>query len=257
MPPLITLTTDFGTRDPYVAAMKGILAARCPAATVMDLTHEIAPQDVREAAFFLLGACPFFPPGTIHVVVVDPGVGTSRRAVVAQIDHQYFVCPDNGVLTLMGSGATPRVHEIITPAFQRETVSATFHGRDLFAPAAAALACGHALQDAGPPVDSLVQLDFPEPRWDGGRLCGEVMHIDRFGNLITNITRAYLEKGEVSEVHVAGRHLSGVHETYGAAPPGGAVALVGSTGFLEISVNQGSAARHFGLGLGAPVQVAF
>ncbi len=257
MRPLITLTTDFGVRDPYVAAMKGVLTTRCPDAVLLDLTHEIAPQDVREAAFFLASACPYFPAGTIHVVVIDPGVGTARRAIAADIRTQRFVCPDNGLLTFVARGETPYVHEITAPSFLREPLSATFHGRDVFAPAAAALASGKRVQDAGPNVDDMIRLAFPEPRREHTTLHGEVAHVDRFGNLITNISRDDLAAGAVRAIVAGGLRLDGLSATYGDVVPGQALALIGSTEFLELSVCQGSAARLFGLAVRTPVQVMF
>ena len=258
MTPLITLTTDFGTRDCYVAAMKGVIARRCPEARILDLTHDIPPQDVGEAAFFLAGACPWFPPGTIHVVVVDPGVGTARRALAARIGEQFFVCPDNGVLTLLARDAPVDAHEIASPAFKLPDISATFHGRDLFAPAAAALAGGRTLDEAGPPADKLVMLPWPEPRWNGNLLQGEVVHVDRFGNAVTNIHRTHLEgRGRPTKIVAGSCRVAHIHAAYGDVPADTPLALSGSADLLEISVNQGHAADAFTLAPGTPVHVTF
>ena len=203
--PVVTLTTDFGTRDSYAAQLKGVLLARCARLRVIDLTHDIAAHDVLEGALFLAGAVPAFPPGTVHLAVVDPGVGGARRRVAVEAAGQRIVCPDNGLLTLLArEHPIEAAHELTNPDLRREPVSATFEGRDVFAPAAAHLACGGALADLGPPVTGLARLDVPEPEptADGAR--GEVMHIDRFGNAITNIPASMLPEGPAA-VRAAGR----------------------------------------------------
>src|SRR5690606_13925034 len=188
MPRLVTLTTDFGARDPYVAAMKGALLDGCPGLQLVDLSHEIAAHDVLEGALFLEAAVPYFPAGTVHLVVVDPGVGSDRRALAASVLDQVVVCPDSGVLTLLARAhGLDEVRAIESPEFRRAEVSRTFHGRDIFAPAAARLACGAPLGDAGPRLERIVELPVPEPVADGSTVRGEVIHVDRFGNLITNL----------------------------------------------------------------------
>lgn len=182
--PLVTLTTDFGTRDPYVAAMKGVIATLCPPARIVDLSHELPAQDIHAAAFFLAGAVPYFPPETVHVIVVDPGVGTARLPLAVRAGGQYFVCPDNGLLTLvLRTLSLEAAYTIANPDFMRSNISATFHGRDIFAPAAASLAAGASIAEIGAPVEKLVPLDVPEPRIAGGKVTGEIAHVDRFGKL--------------------------------------------------------------------------
>ena len=256
---IVTLTTDFGTRDPYVAQLKGVLLARCEGVRVHDLTHEIAPQDVLGGALFLAAAVPAFPPGTVHLAVVDPGVGTARRAIAAIAGGQRVVCPDNGLLTLLARRETiEETRSIENPSLRRAPVSPTFHGRDLFAPAAAFLACGGALEDLGPRVDVPVELPLPRPRSEGDRLAGEVLRIDRFGNAITNLARSDVEAvaaGRVIHVEGGGRRLP-LARTYGDVAEGEALALIGSADLLEVAVRGGSAAAALGLGRGSEVTVA-
>ena len=257
MPPLITLTTDFGTRDAYAAQLKGVLLARCPGAAVLDLTHDIAPHDVVEGALFLDGAAPAFPPGAVHLAVVDPGVGGARRAIACAIGGQFVVCPDNGLPTLLARRLPlEAAREIANPALRREPVSATFEGRDVFAPAAAHLACSGALGDLGPPAGGLAALALPEPSREAGGVRGEVLHVDRFGNAITNVEASMLP-GAAGGVRVraGGRDLP-LRRTYADAAPGEALALAGSGGRLEIAVREGSAADRLGLRRGSPVRVS-
>ncbi|MCC6490866.1 MAG: SAM-dependent chlorinase/fluorinase, partial [Candidatus Hydrogenedentes bacterium] len=192
MAPLITLTTDFGTRDAYAAAMKGVILSACPDARVIDLSHDIAPQDVFEGAMFVAEAVPCFPANSIHCVVVDPGVGTARLPIIVSAGEHTFVCPDNGLLTLFTrQHAIREARMIANPEFMRASISATFHGRDIFAPAAAALARGVPMQDAGERLTTLTMLEIPGVHTTAdGIVAGVVMHVDRFGNAITNIHRS-------------------------------------------------------------------
>ena len=258
MSAIVTLTTDFGTRDPYVAQLKGVLLAGCEGARVHDLTHEIAPQDVLEGALFLAAAVPAFPPGAVHLAVVDPGVGTDRRALAATVGGQHLVCPDNGLLTLLARrAAIEDARSIERASLRREPVSPTFHGRDLFAPAAAFLACGGALQELGPPVADPVELPLPRPRRDGARLLGEVLHVDRFGNAITNLGRSGIEATagrRAVSVEAGGLRLP-LARTYGDVADGEALALIGSADLLEVAVRDGSAAAALGLERGSEVAV--
>ena len=256
MPGILTLTTDFGRRDPYVAQLKGVLLTRCERIGIHDLSHEIAPHDVVEGALFLAAAVPTFPPGTVHLAVVDPGVGTPRGAVAAALGGQHVVCPDNGLLTLLARRIPiEEIRELANPALWLEPLSATFHARDLFAPAAAHLACGGALEDLGPSLDALVLLPLAEPRFEASRLVGEVIHIDRFGNAITNITNiassAIEGRGEI-RVAAARRRLR-LHTTYGDVAAGEPLALFGGSGLLELAVRDGNAAELLGLKRGDPV----
>jgi S-adenosyl-L-methionine hydrolase (adenosine-forming) len=242
--PCITLTTDFATADGYVGAMKGVLASRAPGVPIVDITHAIGPQDVAAGAFALAQAAPHFPAGTVHVAVVDPGVGGRRHAVIVRGDRHLFVGPDNGLLALVAPGA-PRAHAIESAAFRRETVSATFHGRDVFAPAAAALAMGARPEDAGPVIELEGAL--------AGAAADAVIHVDHFGNLITAIP------GE--RVLAAGAHVRVGHRTiplvttYGDVDPGELLAYIGSAGTLEIAVREGSAAERLAAGRGTRVSV--
>lgn len=253
---MITLTTDFGLRDPYVAAMKGVIHSLCPQARIEDLTHEIAPQDVGEAAFFLAGASPWFPRETIHVAVVDPGVGTKRRSIAVRAGGQYFIGPDNGIFTvLLREFPLENAHVIESPAFMLHNVSPTFHGRDVFAPMAAHLANGATLLDVGPAAGPLTALNIPEPQTrPGGVVEGEVVRVDRFGNAISNIHRRLCSVDCGCTVRAGGAAVSELSRTYGDRRAGELLALFGSSGYLEIAVNQGSAADGFGLHRGAPVQ---
>ena len=257
--PIITLTTDFGTGDPYAAAMKGVLLHRCPGARIVDLSHEIAPQDRVGAALFAEAAMPWFPAGTVHVVVVDPGVGTVRRPVAARAGGQCFVFPDNGLMTLLFRRLV--VEEARTVAqcpFLPTEISRTFHGRDIFAPVAAWLAMAHPLDTLGPPAGSLVELHLPGHRVDeGGDVSGEVIHIDRFGNCITNIPATLF--ADLSVPHTAaipGRDKPlPLRGTYADVKRGDALALAGSMGRIEIAVRNGNAAGTLGLRRGDPVRI--
>lgn len=253
--PKITLTTDFGTRDPWVAAMKGVIASIAPYSTIMDLSHGIAPQDILEGALFLAGAIPYFPPDTVHTVVIDPGVGTDRLPLIAECAGQRIVCPDNGLLTILQRRfPVTRAHAIENPAFMRENPSETFHGRDIFAPAAAHAALGRPLDEFGAAVPELQQIDVPAPDTDPeGQLHGEVIHVDRFGNCITNIPRDMLADKADCRVQVAATTLPGIHHTYGDVAPGTLLALFGSTGHLEIAASMDNAARTLQLHPGSPI----
>ena len=252
---IVTLTTDFGTRDSYVAQLKGVLLAGCADVRVHDLTHEIGAHDIVEGALFLAGAVPAFPPGTVHLAVVDPGVGSDRRAITVEVAGQFVVCPDNGLLTLLArSHPVGAAHELTNPELRREPASATFEGRDVFAPAAAYLACGGALADLGPPATDFVQLELPEPVAGDDGVRGEVLHVDRFGNAITNIPASMLTRLDDIRVHAAGRDVALLH-TYADAGVGEVLALVGSSGYVEVAVREGSAADALGLGRGDAVRV--
>ena len=252
--PVITLTTDFGLADHYVGVMKGVVLGLSPTATIVDITHEIASQDLRHGAVVLANAVWFFPPGTVHVAVVDPGVGTARRIIAVAARDQVILAPDNGLVTLVLDAAPrARINAVTDERFFRAKVSRTFHGRDVFAPVAAYLANGLAPDALGPAVSDPVRLPWPTPQVEEGRVTGEVLYADRFGNLVTTIgVREAAALGARSEVHVAGRTCPLVR-TYGDASPGTLVALIGSTDRLEVAVVQGSARDLLGLGPGAPV----
>jgi S-adenosylmethionine hydrolase len=256
--PHITLTTDFGEESPYVAAMKGVILAINPTARLLDLTHQIAPQNLRHAAYFLKESIPYFPAEAIHLVVVDPGVGTERALLYVDTGEHRLVVPDNGCWTpLVPPGARPQVRRLAEPRFWRQPVSSTFHGRDILAPVAAALSRGTAPEVLGPVVDDWVRLILPAPHQNADTWDGEVLFVDHFGNLITNIpgSAVFRDDARTAEVEVDGRPVPRLARTYGEAPAGTLVALVGSAETLEIAVTQGSAARMLGAGAGTPARV--
>jgi hypothetical protein len=255
---IVTLLTDFGTADPYVGAMRGAALAVNPDAQLVDITHEIAPHDVAEAGFVLAGAFRFFPPGTVHVAVVDPGVGSERRLLAAEFEGHRLLAPDNGLLSLVFRGAEPtRLVSVTNAAYFRQPVSPTFHGRDIFAPVAAHLTLGVDMGDLGPPVGDYVRLDAARPRVSGDAIEGVVVHVDRFGNLVTNIAREDLGGRPASPcVQVGSAQLRGLCRTYADVAVGELLAVIGSGGFLEVSANQRSAAAVLGVGRGAPVRIA-
>lgn len=256
--PVVTLTTDFGTRDPFVGIMKGVILGRAPFAQIVDLTHEVPPQAVAAGAHVLRSAAPWFPRGTIHVAVVDPGVGTRRRALVVETDDACFVGPDNGLLSLaVERNAIRRIVDVSRARVRLRPVSRTFHGRDVYAPIAAALANGVAPAELGPRVRSMLRLRLPEVRRASGALSGRVLWVDRFGNLATSIARRDLAAFRHRRLSITiGGHVVPFRSTYAAVPVGQAVALVNSADLLEIAVNGGSAAAHLGVHVGAPVRVS-
>ena len=255
--PVITLTTDFGQADGYVGIMKGVILGICPQAALVDISHEVRPQAVRQAAYVLKSAVPYFPGGTVHLVVVDPGVGSERRPIVAQTERGVYVAPDNGVLGLTLAQDTPHFAvQLADPHYQLKPVSATFHGRDIFAPAAGHLACGVDPREMGDEISpsELVTLRDIEPvRQPEGIWLGEVLHVDRFGNLVTNFPGTQISAG--CSVHLAWESIPGLSRTYSDVGPGKLVAYVGSSGQLEVAVRGGSAAARLGMDVGDPVQV--
>ena len=258
MAALITLTTDFGTRDPYVAEMKAVILRVNPVVRLIDVTHDIAPHDVLEGGLAVEAVTAVCPEGTIHVGVVDPGVGTRRRGLVIAAGGQFFVGPDNGIFTTVLSLPGRQVFELRNRTYRLSTVSATFHGRDVFGPAAAHLSLGVAPATFGPPVDDPVRLGWAAPREVAGGVEGEVIHVDRFGNLITSIdgrTVARLSRAGGAVTVLAGRRMPLVR-TYGELNAGRAGALVGSHGRLEVVVREGNAAARLRAGRGAPVRVS-
>jgi S-adenosylmethionine hydrolase len=261
--PVITLTTDFGQADAYVGTMKGVILGICPSAAVVDISHEIHPQAVRQAAYVLSTAAPYFSEGTTHLVVVDPGVGSERQPIAVQTARACYVAPDNGVLGLSLARDLPRKAVRIRVAgsrFVRSEISATFHGRDVFAPVAAHLACGTALDEVGDeiPVASLVALPGAQPRADrGGDWVGEVLHVDRFGNLITNIQipKGLSVPSPSLSLQLGQIRITGLGRTFSDVAPGEIVAYAGSSGYLEVAERNGDAARRLAVGVGDPVRV--
>lgn len=248
--PTVTLLTDFGLRDGYVAAVKGVLLSRCPEVRLVDVSHEIPPGAIATAAFVLGQAVPYFPAGTVHLAVVDPGVGSVRRAVACEVGTQRFVAPDNGLLSRVLDGGPLRAFELREPQLWRDEVSAVFHGRDVFGPVAAHLAAGGALERVGPPLDpaTLVRLEWPEPTPRDREFVARIVHVDRFGNLVTSL-RIAGEPARTCVVEVAGRTIP-VRRTYSDVESGELLALRGSSGLLEIAANGASAAELLGVGPG-------
>lgn len=261
--PVIALLTDFGLRDHYAGAMKGVALGICPDLTLVDISHDVPPHDVVAGALELAACYRYFPSGTVFLVVVDPGVGSTRRGIAAEAGEYKFVGPDNGVLSLVFDDTPPkRVVELTERRYARPTVSRTFEGRDRFAPAAAWLAKGVELSALGRPAGPLHRLDLPRPHVGPDTVAGEVVRVDRFGNLVTNIDRKTFEKlGSVErasalEIRVGPHQVSKVVSTYADAPAGEICALFGSSDHLEIAANGGSAAGRLDLGRGAAVHIA-
>jgi S-adenosylmethionine hydrolase len=256
--PCVAWLTDFGTRDHYVGAMKGVALGICADASFVDITHDIDPQHVVGGALELAAAYRYFPAQTVFVVVVDPGVGTSRRAIAAECGEWRFVAPDNGVLSLVLAESPPaRVVELREPRYARPSISRTFEGRDRFAPAGAWLASGVDLDALGPRIDTWEMLHVPTPYVDEGVLYGEVLRVDRFGNLITNIDRATLERhagGHATAVSIGDHPIGAIVRTYSELPAGEPGALFSSTDHLEVAVNGGSAAATLGAARGSLVR---
>lgn len=267
--PIITLTTDFGTRDHYVGAVKGVMLGICPSAVLVDISHDVPCQDVAHGSMVIGNAHGSFPPETVHLCVVDPGVGTDRRAVALITPRGSFVAPDNGILTRviaalpggpvegMGGGAAPvpegcRAYELSEPRFWRHPVSDTFHGRDVFGPVAAHLAAGTDPSELGSPVDRLTVIPEAEPGEHAGSITGSVIYVDTYGNLVTNVPAGSVA-GRGLVVSVAGRRIEGPVRTF--ADGQGLIVLVGSFGYVEIALNGGSAARELGVGVGARVTI--
>lgn len=263
----ITLTTDFGTRDAYVAAMKGTILDLCPDVRLVDVTHEISPQDVMEAAFVLRQAIPYFPDDTVHLVVVDPGVGTERRPVALRHGAHLFVGPDNGVFPLVLEREQP--DEVVAldraSAWRTPEPSQTFHGRDIFAPVAAHVAAGRSLSEVGSPIERLEPLRWAQPIADDEGVQGWVVHIDRFGNCITNIAREtlapYTDRASDAlpplKCFVGNTSFTEVQATYGHVAQGEPLLLFGSSDFLEVAVNAGNAAKLLDIRKGDPVNIIF
>jgi S-adenosylmethionine hydrolase len=256
---IITLLTDFGTADAFVGIMKGVILGINPQARLIDLTHAIGPQQLLPAALILRSSAPFFPPGTIHVALVDPGVGSARRPIAIETERAFLVGPDNGVLSLAAAALGCRhIRTIETQELFRQPVSQTFHGRDIFAPVAAHLSRGLAFDTLGSPLDSVVELTVPAPQHTTAGIRGEVIHVDHFGNLLTNIDADALARFPAQRVSVSigQTPVAGPVAAYAAVSEGTALAIVGSWGVVEIAVRNGSAAQTFSAGPGTPVTVA-
>lgn len=257
--PVVALLTDFGTRDHYAGTLKGVMLGICPDATLVDIGHDVPAHDVMAGALELAACYRYFPQGTVFLVVVDPGVGSSRRGIAADIGDYKFVAPDNGVLSVVFRESPPKkVVELTERKYALPTVSRTFEGRDRFAPAAAYLAKGIALVSLGKSISNYHVIDLPKIVAGEWELCGEVVRVDRFGNLITNIDRRAFEQFANKQsiaIEVGGKEIPRIVATYAEAPPGELCALFGSTDHLEIAINAGDAAAHLGLSRGAAAKV--
>jgi S-adenosylmethionine hydrolase len=254
----ITLTTDFGTSDHFVGAMKGVILGISPRARIVDITHEIAPQDVNEAAFVIAQAWRYFPEGSIHVVVVDPGVGSARRAILCEADGRFFIAPDNGVLSMIYDSSPHKVRVISNEKLFLKKVSKTFHGRDVFAPAAAHLSKGLAPAKFGKLIHDSVRSFLLKPtRLSRHDWSGVVLKVDRFGNLITNF---HIDEfpdvvERPIELRAGLERITRLAATFAETTIGELFAIIGSSGYVEVAVNQGSAAKMLGIGTGSPVEL--
>jgi S-adenosyl-L-methionine hydrolase (adenosine-forming) len=263
---VITLMTDFGIKDGNVGVMKGVIWSICPTAQISDLSHVVQAQNIREARYILARSVPYFPKGSIHVVVVDPGVGTQRRPMAAQIGDWFYVGPDNGTITSWleraeQEGLRAEFIELNHPEYWLQNISHVFHGRDIFSPVAAHLANGVSLRELGSPFQDPVKLELPGPEETDHGWRGEVIHIDHFGNISTNIRienlgDAMKEKENIT-VRLAGVEITGMVDTFGERPVGDLVALIGSTGNLGIAVVNGNAQQRLGTKVGDRVEVVY
>jgi S-adenosyl-L-methionine hydrolase (adenosine-forming) len=260
---LITLLTDFGDRDWFVAGMKGAILSVHPDARIIDLSHQIVPHRIDEAGYFLKSCYHEFPEGTIHVVVVDPGVGSARRAIAVKSGRYFFLAPDNGVLSYIFDDEQPvDVREIDQQRFRRESPGRTFDGRDLFAPAAARLAKHEPFESYGPAIRDYKKTHILQPRWEHTTLVGNIVHVDRFGNLISNLTQRHLEevrstmKDRQWSIRIGGRVIEGPVNSYSVDSTEKPFALINSDGRLEIFLKEASAADLLDVGKGARIEVS-
>jgi S-adenosylmethionine hydrolase len=255
--PIITLTTDFGTNDHLVGSMKGVILTINPASRIVDINHGVAPFDILDGALSIANAYRYFPPRTIHVVVVDPGVGTQRRPLLVSGEKQYFIAPDNGVLSMIFQQESCIVRHITAEHYFLNPISSTFHGRDIFAPTAAWLGKAFQTEAFGEEITDYVRFTMPKAKPSGTSVKGVVLRVDAFGNLMTNLATedvpaAAVASGEI-KLTINGKEITKLVKTFGLGAPGEPVALFGSAGYLEIAVNRGNAARTLGVNRGAEV----
>lgn len=260
---LITLLTDFGDQDPFVASMKGVILTINPHATLVDLSHHVPPHSVEDAAYLLKSCYRYFPEGTVHVAVVDPGVGSARRAITVKSSRYFFLAPDNGVLNYIFDDEQPvEVREINQRKFRRESPGRTFDGRDLFAPAAARLAKQEPFESYGPVIGDYQTFPIAQPHWEQATLVGEIVYVDRFGNLISNLTQQHLEevrlvaKGRQLSILIGKRIIEGLVESYSEGMAEKPSALINSDGKLEVFLKEASAADLLQVGRGARIEVS-
>jgi S-adenosylmethionine hydrolase len=259
---IITLLTDFGSKNGFSGVLKGVIWKISPDARITDLTHEISPQNILEGAIALWRAAPYFPSGTIHVAIVDPGVGTSRRSIAARIGDQYFVGPDNGLFTPLVeqaemTGQPVKFIHLDDPQYWLPVVSNTFHGRDIFSPVAAHLARGIPLEELGSPMDDPVRLTMPQPVKVKKGWNGQVMLIDHFGNIATNLSRDLTRGKKELVITIAGKTIHGLTNTYGEQQAGDLIALVDSENYIEVATVNGNGAKTLGVAVGDPVELRY
>lgn len=257
---IVSLLTDFGIQDGNVGVMKAVIWRIAPRAQISDLSHSVAPQNVRQAALLLARSAPYFPEESVHCVVVDPGVGTERRPIAARLGRQRYVAPDNGVLTLVfeeadSAGEEIEIVHLDRPQYWLPEISSVFHGRDIFAPVAGHLAAGVPLVALGSHIDDPVRLEWPRPQRTDQGWHTEILHIDHFGNVMTGLKRELLGGIEKLLVRLGGQEVSGLVEAFGRRPPGTLMALYGSTGYLIVAEVNGSAKDRLGVQIGDPVEV--
>ncbi|MBN1942342.1 MAG: SAM-dependent chlorinase/fluorinase [Phycisphaerae bacterium] len=260
--PLVTLTTDFGLADPYAAAMKGVILKSCPDAEIVDISHQVPSHNILSGAFILANAAPFFPPNTVHLVVVDPGVGTDRAILVAQFGDQIYVFPDNGIITFIKE-SYPLQNMVEIKDFGLlgiEGASGTFHGRDVFAPVVGYIFSGKPISHLGSVPQHYTLLDLPQPRSSDEEMAGRVIHVDHFGNLITNISRQHFpshwkDPKAALEVYCQDQHVGPIRTAYGQVEPGRPLAVFNSMNLLELAVNRGRFCDAFDVGDGAEVTI--
>jgi len=260
---LITLLTDFGDRDWFVASMKGVILTINPHATIVDLSHHVPPYSVEDAAYLLRSCYRYFPEGTVHVAVVDPGVGSVRRPLIAQSDHSFFLAPDNGLLTpILAEDSEMEVREIENVEYRLTSPGRTFDGRDLFAPAAAWLSRQQPFASFGRPIDDYKTFTISMPKWEAMALVGEIVYVDRFGNLISNFTPHHVKEIRDSTkrpdalIRIAGHTIDGLVSSYAEGSKVKPSALINSNGAIEVFVKEGSAAQWLKIGRGEPVALS-
>lgn len=257
---IITLITDFGLEDEYVGLMKGVILGINPNAEIIDISHFISPQDIKWASYFLYYSYKYFPKGTIHVVVVDPGVGSGRRIICVKADGHIFLCPDNGVITKVIENITPEGISIVNnEKYFLKNVSDTFHGRDIFAPVAAYLSIGRAYTSVGSKIEDIKRIGLPDINQISDSIKGEVIHIDRFGNIVTNIEKSRIDEFKKQNrdiiIKIADKKIEGISKSYQEVEKGELLSIIGSRGLLEIAVNNGNAADILDINKGKEVKM--
>lgn len=255
---VITLTTDFGLQDYYVSAMKAVMLGIAPEARFVDVSHDIPSQDIMAGSWVLKNSAMLFPSNTVHAVVIDPGVGTERNPIAMRMEDQYFVGPDNGIFSLLTADREYTAVRLTKKEYLREHHSSTFHGRDIFAPAAAHLSRGVPLEELGEPLEELVSYRWMQPIADKDGLEGNIIHIDKFGNLITNIPKSLIDEAIAQKnvkIYVGNIILNDIKTTFGAVAEGEPVAYIGSAGMLEIAINKGNAEEMLGIQKGAQISL--